>query len=69
MAEQARHAGMGHALMNAAIDVCYKQAAEQDIVISAQSYLAGFYQSLGFHASGQYYLEDNIPHQRMYLLK
>lgn len=67
VAPLARHSGMGRALMNAAIDVCNQQAEDQDIVISAQSYLADFYRSLGFQACGHYYLEDDIPHQRMRL--
>ncbi|MBM3429107.1 MAG: GNAT family N-acetyltransferase, partial [Bacteroidetes bacterium] len=33
--------------------------------ISAQSYLLRFYQSLGFVAEGEEYLEDDIPHWKM----
>lgn len=37
------------------------------IIISAQSYLKDFYKKFGFKNTGQYYLEDNIPHEQMQL--
>jgi ElaA protein len=40
---------------------------KQQIVISAQTYLLKFYTELGFTAIGEGYLEDNIPHIKMYL--
>ena len=39
---------------------------KQKIVISAQSYLLKFYTDLGFKVVGNEYLEDNIPHTKMY---
>lgn len=62
-----RHRGLGYALMTAAIKICRDRASHRDIIISAQSYLRDFYQSLGFQATQDYYLEDNIPHMRMVL--
>lgn len=62
-----RQQGLGQALMKAAIMFCQKQDCKRKIIISAQSYLARFYGSLGFQATGDYYLEDNIPHMRMIL--
>ena len=41
---------------------CHKNTT---IEISAQSYLKDFYQQLGFKNTGHYYLEDDIPHERM----
>jgi len=38
---------------------------EEVITISAQCYLLGFYQSLGFEPIGEEYLEDGIPHKKM----
>ena len=38
------------------------------IVISAQSYLKGFYQGLGFKSTGKFYLEDDIPHEQMQIV-
>jgi len=35
------------------------------IEISAQTYLKGFYEDLGFSTEGDEYLEDGIPHIRM----
>ena len=39
---------------------------EEKIELSAQKYLDKFYRDLGFYASGEEYLEDGIPHQRMF---
>ena len=35
------------------------------IELSAQKYLEKFYKDLGFYKTGEDYLEDGIPHQRM----
>ena len=40
-----------------------------EIVISAQHRLEGFYNELGFIARGDVYLEDDIDHIQMFLLK
>lgn len=37
------------------------------IELSAQSYLQQFYKDLGFSSTGEYYLEDAIPHEKMQL--
>ena len=37
------------------------------IELSAQKYLVKFYRDLGFYVEGEEYLEDGIPHQRMFL--
>lgn len=62
-----RHQGLGQALMKTAIGLCQDRDSQRPIIISAQSYLSAFYQALGFEATGDYYLEDNIPHMRMIL--
>jgi Predicted acyltransferase len=67
VAVEFRRQGMGQALMNAALDFCRNAGQHQKIIISAQSYLSGFYRSLGFEQTGDFYLEDNIPHMRMIL--
>jgi len=61
-----RQHGLGQALMQAALKCCQDNNNRQ-IIISAQSYLAHFYRALGFQETGDYYLEDNIPHMRMIL--
>lgn len=61
-----RQHGLGQALMQAAINYC-QDNNNRLIIISAQSYLSHFYRALGFQETGDYYLEDNIPHMRMIL--
>jgi ElaA protein len=46
---------------------CLKNITEEEIKISAQSYLKGFYGKHGFVAKGVEYLEDGIPHTAMFL--
>ena len=58
---------IGHQLMMYTIKQTQHLFAQQQIVISAQSYLLNFYINLGFKTSGNEYLEDNIPHTKMYL--
>ena len=38
----------------------------KSIELSAQKYLDKFYRELDFYAEGEDYLEDGIPHQRMF---
>ena len=38
----------------------------EKIELSAQMYLDTFYKDLGFYSKGEQYLEDGIPHQRMF---
>ncbi|HRH99424.1 MAG TPA: GNAT family N-acetyltransferase [Saprospiraceae bacterium] len=60
-----RAKGYGIELMKESIKVCKAIFQNQDIKISAQSYLKKFYTELGFIAVGQEYLEDGIPHIAM----
>ena len=48
---------------------CLEIITEEEIKISAQSYLKGFYGKHGFKAEGNEYLEDGIPHTAMFLYK
>ena len=52
----------GHELMRVSIDAIKKLFQETKITISAQLYLQKFYESHGFIAVGESYLEDDIPH-------
>ena len=45
---------------------CLENITEEEIKISAQSYLKNFYGKHGFVAKGEEYLEDGIPHTAMY---
>ena len=38
----------------------------KSIELSAQKYLDKFYKELKFYSQGDDYLEDGIPHQRMF---
>ena len=62
-----RGEGVARQLMTHAIKHSRKKYGKKPIVISAQTYLLDFYQSLGFVPEGAYYLEDNIEHVTMVL--
>ena len=62
-----RGKGLGKLIMKVSIEACRAAFPQHDIKISAQTYLDGFYQSLGFVSTGEYYLEDDMPHQGMIL--
>lgn len=66
-ASSIRGNGMGKELMQKSIASCRELFPNIPIKISAQSYLEGFYKSLGFVPTGEEYLEDNIPHMGMVL--
>ena len=51
-----------HALVNYSITVCKKNFPGQPIKISAQAHLEKFYSKHNFVATGEAYLEDDIPH-------
>ena len=57
-----RKYGYGHEIMMASIKAVREHLNESTIKISAQTYLKKFYNSLGFKAIGEEYLEDGIPH-------
>lgn len=59
----------GHALVDFSISLCEAEFLNQPIKISAQSHLEKFYNQHGFIATGEAYLEDNIPHIGMVLEK
>lgn len=55
----------GHVLMKEAISAIETEFRQTAIAISAQLYLKKFYESHGFVAEGETYLEDDIPHIHM----
>ncbi|WP_278035213.1 GNAT family N-acetyltransferase [Flavobacterium nitratireducens] len=57
----------GKELMLQSISAIKHQFGESQITIGAQLYLKKFYESLGFVQSSEMYLEDDIPHIKMYL--
>lgn len=57
----------GRLLMNNCIKQTFELFHNQEIVISAQTYLLKFYTELGFVPEGEEYPEDDIPHIKMRL--
>lgn len=60
-----RGKGQGRALMQEALRRLHTLFPEAAVKISAQTYLVHFYETLGFHPTGEEYLEDDIPHIAM----
>jgi len=58
-----RGQGLAAALMSAAIAL----TGDADVVLDAQTYLAGWYARLGFAVDGPEFVEDGIPHVPMLL--
>jgi ElaA protein len=68
VANKRRMYGVGKKIMNISIDYIKQNIKAKSIEISAQKYLKKFYSNLGFTQEGDEYLEDNIPHLRMFLI-
>lgn len=62
---QYRDRKWGHDLMREAIAGIEAHFNTKKITISAQLYLQKFYESQGFAATSETYLEDDIPHVQM----
>ena len=60
-----RGKGIGKALLNAAIPMCYEKFNRGQIRIGAQLYAKGFYEQFGFEQASEIYLEDGIEHIEM----
>ncbi|WP_416478252.1 GNAT family N-acetyltransferase [Isoptericola sp. G70] len=60
-----RGTGASGELMRAALAAASAAAPEADVVLGAQSPLAGWYGTFGFVVDGPEYLEDGIPHVPM----
>ena len=56
-----RGQGWADRLMEAALQVC----PDRDVVLDAQTPLAGWYATLGFEVTGPEFLDDGIPHLPM----
>ena len=61
LARGARGRGLADVVMRAALDA----TPGRDVVLDAQSPLAGWYRTHGFEVSGAEFLEDGIPHLPM----
>jgi ElaA protein len=61
LAPEARGRGLADALMDTALEV----SRGRDVVLDAQSPLAGWYATFGFEVDGAEFVEDGIPHTPM----
>lgn len=57
--------GYGHEIMKSSARAITEYFGTSRIKLSAQQYLVRFYESHGYHTSGEGYLEDGIPHIAM----
>jgi ElaA protein len=69
VAEKHRDKNFGHELIDQSIFEINNLFKVQNITISAQLYLKKFYESHGFVATSETYLEDDIPHIEMKISK
>lgn len=60
-----RGAGIGAALIRAALDVLRDQPGITQAKLGAQTHALGFYENLGFRATGPDYMEAGIAHRDM----
>lgn len=65
LARSHRGRGLADRLMHTALAECARLDPARDVVLDAQSPLAGWYSSFGFALTGSEYLEDGIPHVPM----
>lgn len=69
VAEKHRDNNFGHQLIDQSIIEIKNHFNQNNITISAQLYLKNFYESHGFIATSEMYLEDDIPHIEMKIIK
>ena len=67
--ENARKRRLGKLLVETTLKEIAESYPQKAVNISAQHYLLGFYESFGFVATTDVYLEDDIPHIGMTLNK
>lgn len=62
-----RNQGIGHQLMQFVIAYCKQTAPENTIYLHAQTDRRHFYETLGFIAGGDEFMDAGIPHISMHL--
>jgi len=65
LASSTRGRGLADGLIDAALGYCRSADPERDVVLDAQTPLAGWYAGFGFVVDGAEFLEDGIPHTPM----
>lgn len=63
----ARGAGLGAALIRAAVTAFRGMPGITEVKLGAQTHALGFYERLGFAATGPEYIDAGIPHRDMVL--
>ena len=66
VSKKERGKNLGKEIMLNSIEFIKKEMEGRKIELSAQKYLDKFYKDLDFCSEGEDYLEDGIPHQRMF---
>tara|TARA_Y200000002_G_scaffold210339_1_gene173497 strand:+ start:418 stop:876 length:459 start_codon:yes stop_codon:yes gene_type:complete len=66
VSKKERGKNLGKEIMKKSIYYVKENMDEKKIELSAQKYLDKFYKELQFYSEGEEYLEDGIPHQRMF---
>ena len=66
VSKKERGKNLGKEIMKKSIYYIKENMEEKKIELSAQKYLDKFYKELQFYSEGEEYLEDGIPHQRMF---
>ena len=66
VSKKERGKNLGKEIMLNSIEFIKKELKGRKIELSAQKYLDKFYKDLDFYSEGEDYLEDGIPHQRMF---
>ena len=66
VSKKERGKNLGKEIMFNSIEFIKKELEGRKIELSAQKYLDKFYKDLDFYSEGEDYLEDGIPHQRMF---
>ena len=64
---EARGTGLGAALMRAAVEQFRRIPGVRKVKLGAQTHALGFYERLGFVATGPEYIDAGIPHRDMVL--
>lgn len=66
VSKKERGKNLGKEIMLNSIEFIKKELEGRKIELSAQKYLDKFYTDIDFYSEGEDYLEDGIPHQRMF---
>ncbi len=66
VSKKERRKNLGKEIMLNSIEFIKNELEGKKIELSAQKYLDKFYRDLDFYSEGEDYLEDGIPHQRMF---